>query len=540
MLKNNQKVKYFAYLRKSTEDDGRQVQSITDQEDALKKIIGRDKLNVIKWFKEEKSAKKPNNRPIFSEMINRIEAGEANGILCWKLNRLSRNPRESGIVQQLLHDGLLLSIQASDKEYTIADNDILFGVETGSASQFIKELREDVIRGLESKVKKGWRPGRTPIGYLNNKHKEKGEKDISIDPERFPIIKKLWELMLTGRYTPAQLHRMANDEFGFRTRKTKKKGGDKLVQSSVYKMFANPFYAGLFNFGEHKFVHGNHKPMVTIEEYDRVQVLLGRKGNPRPKIYTFPFTGIIKCGECGAAVTAETKRKVNKGTNQIKEYTYYHCTHRKKDVKCNQRKVIRQEELEKQIELEINSITILPEFRELALKKLREGYEDAINEQEYIYRSLSNTLQGTKKQLYNLLQMRLKDSIDDEMYKTEKERLGLEISKLESNLENSDTRAKKIFDDTEDAFNFVTYAHYWFINGDLEKKKIIASALGSNFLLKGRELTIEPSLWFMPVKNGYPQIEAEYLRFELHKTKELDRTDEQKAVFEEINNEWSG
>ena len=89
-------------------------------------------------------------------------------------------------------------------------------------------------------------------------------------------------------------------------------------------------------------------------------------------------------------------------------------------------------------------------------------------------------------------------------------------------------------------FDFITYAHYWFLNGTLEDKKKITHALGSNFLLNDRKLTLESSSWFIPVKNKYPQIEAKYIRFELHKTPESDRMDEQKRVFEEIKNEWSG
>jgi len=58
-------------------------------------------------------------------------------------------------------------------------------------------------------------------------------------------------------------------------------------------------------------------------------------------------------------------------------------------------------------------------------------------------------------------------------------------------------------------------------------------------LLTDSKLTLESSSWFIPVKNGYPQIEAKHIRFELHKTPESERTDEQKRVFEEIKNEWS-
>ena len=541
MLKNKEKIKYFAYLRKSTEDDGRQAQSITDQESALKKITEREKLDVAEeWFKEEKSAKKPNNRPEFSEMIKRIKAGEANGILCWKLNRLSRNPLESGIIQQLLHDGLLISIQTYDKEYTIEDNDILFGVETNSASQFIKDLRNDVKRGLESKVKKGWFPCRAPIGYINNKFKEKGEKDISKDPERFPIIRNLWQSMLTGRYSPSQIQRIANNEYGFRTLKFRKEGGDKLGLSTIYKLLTNPFYAGLFSYGEHKFVQGKHQSMVTIEEYDRVQKLLGKKGHPGPKVRQFALTGLMKCGVCGGAITAEVKTKINKKTNKIKEYVYYHCTRRIKGVKCNQRIVISLDNLEAQFETEINKVTILPEFLELALKKLSNIYENRHKERESIYNSISNALKEAKSQLHELIRMRFKKLIGDEQFKTEKQELEVEIKGLEGKLENSSEKEKELVRDTEIYFDFITYSHYWFLNGTLEDKKKIAHALGSNFLLTDNKLTLESSSWFIPVKNGYPQIEAKYIRFELHKTPESERTDEQKAAFEEIKNEWSG
>ncbi len=540
MLKENKKIKYFAYLRKSTEDDGRQVQSIADQESELKKVIEREKLNVVEWFREEKSAKKPNNRPEFSKMIKRIKCGEANGILCWKINRLSRNPYESGILGQLLHDKLLISIQTREKEFTIKDNDILFGVETGSSSQYSKELAEDVLRGLESKVKKGWRPGSCPLGYINNKYKEKGEKDISIDPITFPIVKKLFDLFLTGKYLPIQLLRIANDELGLRTRKTKKQGGKKLAETYIYKVLRNPFYAGFFDWDGQRFIPGKHKPMITVSQYDEIQLLLGKKGNPRPRIYNFPFKQVLRCGECLGAVTAEYKRKHNKKNGKTKIYTYYHCTRKKRDVKCSQKAVVSEQELNKQFELELQNVTILPEFKELALKKLEKDYGEKIREREDISASLSTALLETKKQLHNLIKMKFKEFISDEQFKLEKAELELEIKKLESNLKNSDEEEKEIMGKAERAFDFITYAHYWFINGDSETKMDILHGLGSNFLLKDKKLVLDPGLWFIPVKDGYPKIESKYIRFELDKTPESERTDEQKQVFEEIKNEWSG
>ena len=96
----------------------------------------KNDLKIIEIFKESKSARKPDNRPYFKEMIDRIENGEADSILCWQINRLSRNPIESGM-----------------------------------ANQYILELSKNVKRGMRSKITKGWYPQLAPIGYINDKVK---------------------------------------------------------------------------------------------------------------------------------------------------------------------------------------------------------------------------------------------------------------------------------------------------------------------------------------------------------------------------------
>ena len=99
MEKNNQELRYFLYARKSSESEDRQIQSIDDQVNRLKELADDLGLTVKKVYTEAKSAKKPNNRPLFDEVLERIENGEADGILCWQINRLSRNPIDSGRVR---------------------------------------------------------------------------------------------------------------------------------------------------------------------------------------------------------------------------------------------------------------------------------------------------------------------------------------------------------------------------------------------------------------------------------------------------------
>src|SRR3989338_1659159 len=277
----NPKIKYFIYARKSTEGEDRQVQSIDDQLSRLKELARDLSLEIKTIYTESKSAKKPHNRPIFDAMLERVEKGEAQGILCWQINRLSRNPVDSGKLQWLLQQGIIKSIRTIDREYLPEDNVLIFNVESGVANQYILDLRKNVERGIQSKLKKGWLPCSAPLGYLNTKTELRGENYIINDPERFALLRKAWDLMLTGNYTPPQILEKLNNEWGFRTRTMKRKGSKPMSNSTIYRMFTNIFYAGILQYRGIE-QQGKHAPMVSLEEFDRVQMLLGRKGRPRP------------------------------------------------------------------------------------------------------------------------------------------------------------------------------------------------------------------------------------------------------------------
>jgi DNA invertase Pin-like site-specific DNA recombinase len=514
MNQENPAIKYFLYARKSSESEDRQVQSIDDQISRLKELATDLNLDIKKVYTEAKSAKKPNNRPLFDEMISRIENGDAEGILCWQINRLSRNPIDSGKLSWLLQQGVIQSIQTIDRQYLPDDNVLMFNIESGQANQFILDLRKNVLRGTESKLQKGWAPNLAPLGYLNDKI----EKTIINDSERFPLIRKMWDLMLTGNYTPPKILEIVNTKWGFRTRTFKKKGygGKPLSRSGIYKIFTNPFYTGVIDYFGTQY-DGKHDPMITLEEFDRVQMLLGRKGKPRPQKHEFAFTGFIRCGECGCLYTAETKKKLIKSTGQIKSYTYYHCTRKKTDINCTQRKSLKEAELELQIEKELEKYVILPEFLEWALEDLNKKNDSEIEDRTKIYEMQHKTLTKTQKELDELSRMRYRKEIDSEFFLKEKKELQTKITKLKKYLRETEKRAERWLELTERTFNFALYARKAFLFGGLELKKEILMALGQFPIIKDLKLKIEANEWLQPIPERYPTLEKEYIGLELGK-----------------------
>jgi hypothetical protein len=395
---------------------------------------------------------------------------------------------------------------------------LLFSVEAGSANQFILDLSKNTKRGLQSRLEKGLPNGVVPPGYLNDK-----ENKIPIkDPERFSLVRKMWDLMLTGNYTPPKILAIANDEWGYRTRKSKRMGGNPMSRSGIYAVFTNLFYAGIIEVNGLQY-EGTYERMITLEEYDRVQVLLGRKGRPRPKNHEFAFTGSIRCGVCGCLYTAETKQKLLK-SGEIHEHTYYHCTRRTTKIKCDQRYNIKAEDLDLMIEKEIEKYTILPEFLEWALEGLNKKNDTEIEDRTKVYEMRHKSLVETQKELDELTKMRYRQLIDDETFIRERNILTNKIAQMKENLRQTETRAEKWLELTEKTFNFATYARAAFLKAGemgkagLELKKEILMALGKTPIIKDKKLIIEPNEWLVPIKNDYPALEEEYARLELDKT----------------------
>src|SRR3989338_767867 len=151
--------KYFLYARKSTDVEDKQVLSIEGQLDALRSLAKSEELEVAAEFVEKRTAKMP-GRPVFNEMLVRIQQGEAQGIICWKLDRLARNPVDSGQISWLLQQGVIHHIQTHDRSFYPTDNVLMTSVEFGMANQFILDLKTNTKRGLDAKAKRGDYPGR--------------------------------------------------------------------------------------------------------------------------------------------------------------------------------------------------------------------------------------------------------------------------------------------------------------------------------------------------------------------------------------------
>ena len=499
-------IKYFLYARKSTESEDRQVLSIQSQIDELQKIAKQEGFLVVHIFQESRSAKTL-DRPIFKEMLERIMKGEANGILCWKLDRLARNMVDGGGVINMLQMNAIRHIRSFERSYYPTDNVLLMAVEFGMANQYSRDLAVNVTRGMRRKAEMGWYPVQPPLGYLNSKTKGKGNNDISKDSERFDLVKKIWDLILTGKYSALSVLNMATNEWGLRGRK-----GHKVAQSNFYYNLTNPFYYGKFEWprGSGNWYQGAHEPMITESEYDRAQIILGRKGKPRNKVHNFAFTGAIRCGECGMSITAEQRRKVQKN-GTIHLYIHYHCTKRGK-IKCEQG-IVQEKEIIDQTLQELDKLVIPKEFHIWALKWLEKEQAGEVGSREKILSSQRKAYDEVVQKIDSYIEMRARLELTESEFKEKKVVALKEKERLNALINDTDHRITRWANKMGDAFSFVLTAKDDFENGTLEKRREMFLSFGSDSVLKDKKLFVNLEKTLLPVKELAGEVREIHGRF---------------------------
>ncbi len=500
-----EEVIYGKYLRKSTEEAERQVLSLDSQDENIMRLFGQLKISKEK-FRESKSAFKPHCRPHFSHLMELIDAGKINGILAWHPDRLARNEVEAAEITWRVRQGLIKDMKfASGFTFENTPEGIMMLQMTMSQSQYYSaKLSKDVKRGNASKRQMGGLTGRAPEGYLNHRTSSvgRGEAIVIKDPERFDLVRKAFDLFLTGEYSVQSVHKIMTDEWGYRTLKRHKTGGAPISKSNLYKMFNNVRYAGLIPdpYDPEHFYKANFPAMITKEEYDKVQVLLGRKGMPRlASRKQFALRGFIRCGSCGGLITAETKTKHIKSTGQIKAYTYYHCTGRKVGG-CDQRgHNVREDVLYEQLLALLDKYELHPRMLEWTMDALREAAEKEAEQRDVVQASQNSAISDTQNQLDRLLDMATRGLVSDSDFKAKSDQLKVELNKLQEEQAGIAYRVKNWFETATSTFEKLTAAAEKFMNGDLADKKDILLAIGQNPLLTNRELSLASYEWLIPV-----------------------------------------
>jgi DNA invertase Pin-like site-specific DNA recombinase len=238
------KVKYVLYARKSTEQDEKQALSIESQVKEMLQIAEREELRVVDIRREAHSAKDSGQRPVFKELLEDIRRGRYNGILTWAPDRLSRNAGDLGSVVDLMDQKALHEIRTYGQHFRNSPNEKFLLMILCSQAKLENDNKSiNVKRGLRTRVEMGLWPGPAPTGYLKEKRVDRKCQTL-IDPERAPIIRKMFERVAYEKWSGRKIYHWLKFELNFKTA-----GGNKnLTLSNIYCLLQNHFYYGVFEY----------------------------------------------------------------------------------------------------------------------------------------------------------------------------------------------------------------------------------------------------------------------------------------------------
>lgn len=491
---------YAIYCRKSTESEDRQVLSLDAQVESCRELLQRlpDSASLEAPIRESRSAKQE-GRPGFGELLKAVEDGRVQGIIAWHPDRLARNAMDGARILDLLNRGLLKSLQFVTFNFDNTPEGRLFlFLLFGQATHYSESLSRSVRRGIDAKLRTGWKPGPAPLGYRNCAK----TRTTPPDPKRFPLIQRALKLAAAGTHRPKEIQRVINGEWAFRTPVRKRRGGRPLCLSALHRMLRNPFYAGLISWKGATYP-GKHKPMISPREHALILARLGGRSASRPKSREFAYRGLMTCGECGRPITAELK------TNRHgSKYTYYRCTKTRRDYRCRQ-PVIQERELELQFEAFLARVALPEEFAVIVKRRLRRQASSARTREAAVAADREALLSRLDRKLSRLTDLSLDEQISDEEYQSKREQI---LEEKEALATASSQESSDWFEPAIATVDFSVHAVSCFRHASPRQRRLIIEIVGSNPVLQDRKLTIHAAKPF--VHAGQAPTDSQLRRFE--------------------------
>ena len=438
------KVRYCLYARKSSESEEKQVLSIDSQVKEMLQIAERDGLEIVEIRRESHSAKDSAQRPVFNELIEDIKKEKFNGLLTWAPDRLSRNAGDLGSLVDLMDQKLLIEIRTYGQIFKNSPNEKFLLMILGSQAKLENDNRGvNVKRGLRTRCEMGLWPTCALTGYLNERTSERKCRVI-IDPQRGPVIRKMFEKVAHERWSGRKVYHWLKFEINFKT-----KGNKNLSLGNIYRLLQMPFYYGPFEYPRNSgnWYQGKHEPLITKELFDLTQEQLKRDRIVQES-REFAFTKLITCGHCGSGISAcEKYKKLKNGS--VNKYIYYGCT-KARDLNCKGG-YLREEEIISQLIRIIDKIDIY----EIGIKKQFQEEVERFNRFQRI-----------------VLQMNGKEN---------------EIDKLRE-------------------FDMKMYAKYLLKDGSITEQRELIATMKSRLIIKNKKLRLETEIVDKSEKEQYSNI----------------------------------
>jgi len=469
MIKGQEKIKAVSYTRVSSSEQEKEGFSIPAQQDLLNAFAEKNNIEIVKEFLEAETAK-DTGRHKFKEMLQFLKKNkDITTILVEKTDRLYRNfydyidldVDKTGYSVCLVKEGVVLTPESSSHEK------LVHGLKVLLAKNFIDNLREETQKGRLKKVQEGYFIAYAPYGY-----KKLNKKDTVINPQTSKFVKRAFELYAEGNISLKNLAQKLYDEGFIYT-----PSHPKISTGHLGKILSNESYIGFIRH-RGKLYKGKHPSIVSKQLFQKAQKAFKKDGKPDTRCgHTFLYKGMMKCAECGCAITSEIKKN---------KWIYYHCTGNSQQ-KCSQKKqYIKQEEIDLQIDEAIQKVVIDERLVDYINELLKESYKEMQVDTQEKYNYLTTEIKKSNVRKDKLLDMYMDGEIEKEVWTRKTSEIDKQILLLDNQLKSMKLSNEEFINKGKNIIEYSKQAYNLYKNQDIEEKRKLLDILFESLTVENR------------------------------------------------------
>lgn len=334
MMASTYKVGIYCRLSKDDDIRERESASIAHQREMMQKYCAERGWHVEEIYVDDGFSGLNQNRPELQRLLSDVEAKKINLVITKDYSRLGRNARETEYLREDFFPRKGCRYVAMNDNIDTAYDDDFAPFKAIFNEHYSRDISKKVHSSYKNQAEKGVYTGTVaPFGYLKDPDKP---GHLIIDPETVDAVKQIFTWAAEGHGVAYIKRRLESGKIACPTWWNRQRGlrngytrwerldpenGRYVWDESVLKdMLVNPIYYGAvasqkvnyrFKLGvinEKKpkdwiIVENMHEPIVDKKTFDIVQHKIeSRKCTRGDGTYSL-FAGLIKCGECGKALT---------------------------------------------------------------------------------------------------------------------------------------------------------------------------------------------------------------------------------------------
>lgn len=427
---------------------------------------------VVHEFVVAESAKRGAERKTFNEMLQWVKRNAKRqkiaAILSHKLDRVCRNMRDAVRLQEL-EDTCGVQLAFVENEFGPGPAGALsFNVMAAVAQYYSDNLRTEVLKGIDERVRQGWPTGTAAFGYRNVPSDR--NEPVQPHPDKAKTVLRIFELYSSGRYTFQSLAKRLREEGH-----TYSASQPRFHRTVLSYILNNRIYIGDIKRRD-RYFPGKHRPLIDRTTFRQCQDILNGKNRKSAVIRPeHPLAGgLFRCEYCGALITGERiRRRLRSGG--IRVHHYYRCAN---NAPGNDHPTVRwkADDFEEAIANDLDSMRMpTPEVAAWFRTSLEAAFHDIGSQQRDRQSALTKRRSELKAMQDRLLNAFLVGTIDEETFNAKQTELLDDIALTDERLGESDQKpadvaaALAVFDFSQNA------AEIWRGSKMPEKREILES-----------------------------------------------------------------